>query len=286
MTYPVGGAARGARAHARRAAVPGTGDAAGDRRRRLHAGRGRRAAPLDGRVEAPRRPGAPSRSGCIAGMLRNGYTSEFAEQIFEQIKGFGSYGFPESHAASFALITYVSCWLKCHEPAAFACALINSQPMGFYAPRQIVQDARRHGIEVRPVDVRFSDWDCTLESVRRLIAGAQPAMRLGLREIRGLVAARWMRNASWRRVPRAVRGRGRSVRARRSMRARARPARRRRRACAHSPGHRHRARWARRASTRSARCSMRSARSTEAARCHCRRRPPTRTCAPTTHDSA
>jgi len=118
----------------------------------------------------------------IAGMLRNGYTTAFAEQIFEQIKGFGSYGFPESHAASFALIAYSSSWLKCHEPAAFAAALINSQPMGFYAPSQIVQDVRRHGVLVRPVDVRYSDWDCTLES---LGPDRQPALRMGLRLVDG-----------------------------------------------------------------------------------------------------
>ena len=100
----------------------------------------------------------------LTGMAERGYTTEFAEQVFEQIKGFGSYGFPESHAASFALITYVSCWLKCHEPAAFTCALLNSQPLGFYSPNQLVQDARRHGIQVRPVDVRYSAWDCALES--------------------------------------------------------------------------------------------------------------------------
>ncbi|SDI19575.1 error-prone DNA polymerase [Pseudomonas benzenivorans] len=115
-------------------------------------------------------------------MLARGYSAEFAARIFEQIKGFGSYGFPESHAASFALLTYASCWLKCHEPAAFACALINSWPMGFYSPDQLLQDARRHGIETRPVDVCASDWDCTLEP-----AGAgQPAIRLGLRLVRGL----------------------------------------------------------------------------------------------------
>jgi error-prone DNA polymerase len=119
----------------------------------------------------------------IDGMLRNGYTAAFAEQIFEQIKGFGSYGFPESHAASFALIAYASSWLKCHEPAAFAAALINSQPMGFYAPAQIVQDVRRHGVVVRPVDVRYSDWDCTLEPLGE---SRQPALRLGLRMIDGI----------------------------------------------------------------------------------------------------
>jgi error-prone DNA polymerase len=118
----------------------------------------------------------------ITGMLRNGYTMAFAEQIFEQIKGFGSYGFPESHAASFALIAYASSWLKCHEPAAFAAALINSQPMGFYGPSQIVQDVRRHGVVVRPVDVRYSDWDCTLEVLE---GGAQPALRMGLRMVDG-----------------------------------------------------------------------------------------------------
>lgn len=115
------------------------------------------------------------------GMRANGYSDEFAAQIFEQIKGFGSYGFPESHAASFALLTYASCWLKCHEPAAFACALINSWPMGFYSPDQILQDARRHQLAIRPVDVRASTWDCSLEP----LAGAQPALRLGLRMIKG-----------------------------------------------------------------------------------------------------
>jgi error-prone DNA polymerase len=100
----------------------------------------------------------------VDGMRERGYQEDFARQIFMQIQGFGEYGFPESHAASFALLVYVSAWLKCHEPAAFACALLNSQPMGFYAPAQIVQDARRHGVEVRPVDVLASEWDCTLEN--------------------------------------------------------------------------------------------------------------------------
>ncbi|MBM3112889.1 error-prone DNA polymerase [Pseudomonas sp. W15-Feb18] len=123
----------------------------------------------------------PHRERLIRGMLANGYSSEFAERIFEQIKGFGSYGFPESHAASFALLTYASCWLKCHEPAIFACALINSWPMGFYSPDQILQDARRHRIEIRPVDACHSDWDCSLEPG----AGQALAIRLGLRQIRG-----------------------------------------------------------------------------------------------------
>ena len=116
------------------------------------------------------------------GMLERGYDEAFAERIFEQIKGFGEYGFPESHSASFALLTWASCWLKCHHPAAFACAIINSQPMGFYSPDQILQDARRHGVAVYPVDVRYSDWDCSLEQDKR---GAF-AIRLGLRMVRGL----------------------------------------------------------------------------------------------------
>ncbi len=124
----------------------------------------------------------PHRQRLFQGMLKNGYTQDFAERIFKQIEGFGSYGFPESHAASFALLTYASCWLKCHEPAAFTCALINSWPMGFYSPDQLLQDARRHGLEIRPVDVRHSHWDCTLEPV----AERQPAIRLGLRMVRGL----------------------------------------------------------------------------------------------------
>jgi error-prone DNA polymerase len=124
----------------------------------------------------------------IAGMRDRGYTREFAEQIYRQILGFGEYGFPESHAASFALLVYVSAWLKHHEPAAFFAALINSQPMGFYAPAQLIREARRQGVDVRPVDVRRSQWDCSLERERR--AGArQPALRLGLRLVKGLSAA-------------------------------------------------------------------------------------------------
>jgi error-prone DNA polymerase len=96
-------------------------------------------------------------------MVRKGYPCEFSESIFKQIEGFGEYGFPESHAASFAKLVYVSCWLKCHEPACFLAAMINSQPMGFYSPSQLVQDARKHGVEVRPLDVTASGWDCTLE---------------------------------------------------------------------------------------------------------------------------
>jgi error-prone DNA polymerase len=119
----------------------------------------------------------------LSGMTARGYDLAFAEQVFEQIKGFGSYGFPESHAASFALLVYASAWLKCHEPAAFACALLNALPMGFYGPAQIVGDARRHGVEVRPVDVLASDWDSTLEPSR---ATGGLALRLGFRMVSGL----------------------------------------------------------------------------------------------------
>jgi error-prone DNA polymerase len=101
----------------------------------------------------------------IKGMVDNHYELDFAERCFRQIEGFGEYGFPESHAASFALLVYVSAWLKCYYPALFACAILNSQPMGFYAPAQLVRDARDHGVEVRPVDVNYSDWDCTLEPI-------------------------------------------------------------------------------------------------------------------------
>jgi error-prone DNA polymerase len=118
----------------------------------------------------------------IEGMLSRGYPRAFAERCFEQIKGFSEYGFPESHAASFALLVYASCWLKHHYHAAFAAALLNSQPMGFYAPAQIVRDAREHDIEVRPVDVNHSDWDCTLEPV----ADDGVALRLGMRLVKGL----------------------------------------------------------------------------------------------------
>ncbi len=118
----------------------------------------------------------------IQGMKKRGYTETFARQIFQQILGFGEYGFPESHSASFALLVYVSCWLKCHTPAAFTCALLNSQPMGFYSASQLTQDARRHGVEVRPVDVNKSDWDSTLERNEQ----EEAALRLGLRQVKGL----------------------------------------------------------------------------------------------------
>jgi error-prone DNA polymerase len=118
----------------------------------------------------------------INGMVERGYDHEFAEKTFTQIEGFGSYGFPESHAASFALIAYASSWMKCHHPDAFCAALLNAQPMGFYAPAQIVRDARAHGVEVRPIDVNASRWDCTLEEGR----GRYKAVRLGLRMARDL----------------------------------------------------------------------------------------------------
>jgi len=125
----------------------------------------------------------PFRERLLAGMRERGYEEGFAERVFQQICGFGEYGFPESHAASFALLVYVSAWLKCHHPEVFACALVNSQPMGFYAPAQIIRDARNHGVEVRPVDVTASDRDCTLEPGEGGLA-----LRLGLRLVKGLAA--------------------------------------------------------------------------------------------------
>jgi error-prone DNA polymerase len=135
----------------------------------------------------------------ISGMIKNGYAPEFAEGSFKQIEGFGEYGFPESHAASFALLVYASCWLKCHYPDVFAAALLNSQPMGFYAPSEIVRDAGEHGVEVREPDVNFSDWDNSLEDGKAAIENLNPrhetmrpdihskhAVRLGFRQISGL----------------------------------------------------------------------------------------------------
>ncbi|MFC4727568.1 error-prone DNA polymerase [Coralloluteibacterium thermophilus] len=185
------------------------------------------------------------------GLTRNGYTPDYARQIFEQIKGFGSYGFPESHAASFALIAYISSWLKCHAPAAFACALLNAQPMGFYAPAQLVADARRHGVVVRPPDVTASDWDSSLEPLpagqaraggteRRY--GDTHALRLGLRLIGGMDAASAQRivaaraQAPFRSVDDLV--------ARAALGARARDALADAGALRMLAGHRHRAQWA------------------------------------------
>ncbi len=119
-------------------------------------------------------------------MCAKGIAPEFAERVFEQIRGFGEYGFPESHAASFALIAYATAWMKRHHPDVFACSLLNAQPMGFYSPATIVEDARRHGVEIRPVDVRHSRWDCTLEPAER--GPARSAVRMGLRYLKGFGA--------------------------------------------------------------------------------------------------
>ena len=130
----------------------------------------------------------------ICGMSERGYEREFAERIYQQILGFGEYGFPESHSASFALLVYVSAWIKRHEPAAFLAALLNSQPMGFYAPSQLVQDARRHGVEVRPVNALASEWECTLER------HSDPAVRLGFLMVQGLSQAGAERIVAARRI--------------------------------------------------------------------------------------
>ena len=122
----------------------------------------------------------------ITGMIDNGYDAEFAERTFRQLEGFGSYGFPESHAASFALIAYASSWMKCHHPDVFCAAILNAQPMGFYSPAQLVRDARQHGVEVRPIDVNASAWDCTLEPLNQ----NRSAVRLGLRMTRARRKAR------------------------------------------------------------------------------------------------
>ena len=180
-----------------RAAVSGAGDEDRHRRRRLHAGRGRQAAPRHGDLQAHRHHRHVPRK-MIKGMIANGYPRDFAERCFSQIEGFGEYGFPESHAASFALLVYASAWLKCRYPDAFAAALLNAQPMGFYAPAQIVRDVREHGVEVRPIDVNHSDWDSALEQGPRAAERlhklhgemandirATHAVRLGMREIKG-----------------------------------------------------------------------------------------------------
>jgi error-prone DNA polymerase len=136
-------------------------------------------------MAAFRRPGTIGKleEKMVSKMVERGYTREFAERCFNQIKGFGEYGFPESHAASFALLVYVSAWIKHYHPAAFCAALLNSQPMGFYAPAQLVRDARENGVEVRPVDVNHSDWDCTLEAGGR---NGKPVLRLGFRQVDGM----------------------------------------------------------------------------------------------------
>ena len=118
----------------------------------------------------------------IKGMVERGYQEEFAIRCFRQIEGFGTYGFPESHAASFALLVYASAWIKCHYPDAFICALLNAQPMGFYSPAQLVAEAKRSGVEVRPIDINNSQWDCSLESTGH----SRHALRLGMRQVKGL----------------------------------------------------------------------------------------------------
>ena len=132
----------------------------------------------------------------IKGMTERGYALEFAEAIYRQIEGFGEYGFPESHAASFALLAYFSAWLKRHEPAAFLAGLLNAQPMGFYSGSQLVQDARRHRVEVRPPDVQHSDWETTLDDADT------SAVRLGLHRIHGLNSEAGQRVAAQRPLPR------------------------------------------------------------------------------------
>jgi error-prone DNA polymerase len=122
----------------------------------------------------------PFRDKLINGLLANGCDLDFAERLYKQMQGFGEYGFPESHAASFALLVYISCWLKCHHPAAFTCGLLNSQPLGFYSPAQLVQDAQRHGVTALPVDVTISQWSCTLEGHKE-----KPSIRLGLCMVSG-----------------------------------------------------------------------------------------------------
>lgn len=136
----------------------------------------------------------PFRERLVGRMLEKGYTPEFAERIFRQIEGFGEYGFPESHAASFALLAYVSSWLKCHHPDAFLAALLNSQPLGFYQPAQLVRDAREHGVEVRPVDVTVSGWESHLEAAAEapaaaLTGGPLHPVRLGLSRVVGFSQA-------------------------------------------------------------------------------------------------
>jgi error-prone DNA polymerase len=118
----------------------------------------------------------------IKGMIKNGYTLEYAQRVFRQLEGFGSYGFPESHAVSFALLVYISSWIKCYYPDVFACALLNSMPMGFYQPAQIVSDACKHGVEILPIDINYSDWDNKLETK----GGKYCALRLGFRQVKGL----------------------------------------------------------------------------------------------------
>ena len=166
VSYPSKEARSRARQDAGRAAVPGTGDE--DRHRRRRGFTPGEADKLRRAMATFKRTGTIGtfKTKMIEGMVARGYPRDFAERCFSQIEGFGEYGFPESHAASFALLVYASAWLKCRYPDVFAAALLNAQPMGFYAPAQIVRDLREHGVEVRPVDVNHSDWDATLEPGR------------------------------------------------------------------------------------------------------------------------
>lgn len=167
-----------ARTHAGRAHFPGTGHATGDGGGGLHCGEADQLRRAMGAWHAKGRLEQFERR-LLQGMIERGYEERFAEQIIRQIRGFGEYGFPESHSASFALLAYVSAWLKRHHPAAFCAGLLNAQPMGFYAPAQLVRDAREHGVTVRPIDAGASAWDCMVE-------GAERALRLGLCLVKGL----------------------------------------------------------------------------------------------------
>ena len=172
----------------RRAAVPGAADADGDRRRRLHAGRGRPAAPGDGVQAQPRARWSGCASGSSTGMAERGITGEVADEIFDKMAAFANFGFPESHSVSFAYLVYASSWIKLHDPAAFCAALLNAQPMGFYSPHSLVQDARRHGVDgahARPQRARRCAR-ATLRARARRVARTASAVRLGLGSVRGV----------------------------------------------------------------------------------------------------
>ena len=204
VEFPSDALGAGAGQDARRAALPGAGDADRHHRRRLHARGGRPAAPGAGDLQEdrhhPHLPRAvPGGHGARTAIRRSSPSAASARS-----RASASYGFPESHAASFALLVYASAWLKCHHPAVFACALLNAQPMGFYAPAQIVRDAREHGVEVRPVCVNASYWDNVLEPDGR----GGLALRLGFRQIKGMREedARLDRRGARQRLPRRRRG--------------------------------------------------------------------------------
>ena len=177
----------GAGAHAGRADLPGAGDADGDAGGRLHAGRSRSAAPRDGGLEAQRRTARSTTTASSTACWSAATSRSLPNASSSRSRASANTAFPESHAASFALLVYVSSWLKCHEPAAFLAALLNSQPMGFYSPSQLVQDAQRHGVEVLPVDVTMSGWDSALERAcaRAQDSGRQPRCVSGLSLLRG-----------------------------------------------------------------------------------------------------